>query len=146
MPRRLLAWALWWAASWWLWMLFVGDWNRIEWIGGACAATIVAVLAELARALGGVELRLPWRLLRHTPTAFAMIFVDFGILVAALVRRREGRFVVRDGAPAGDDEVAWVSYLATISPNGYVVDVDRERDIVLLHDLVEVRSSESPAG
>jgi hypothetical protein len=82
--------------------------------------------------------------------------VDFGILLWALVAgavRREvvrGAFRSRDFRAGGDDPSAaavraWVSLTATFSPNAYVVDVDPEQDLVLLHDLVPFRKSEEPA-
>lgn len=131
---------------WWLWMLLVGDWNRYEWIGGACAAALGATLAELVHALSGVRLRMPWRVLASAPQALVMVLVDFATLTLALFRRRRGRFVVRDGAPPDPAVAAWEAQLTNLAPNAIVVDVDPERDQVLLHDVVEVRASESPAG
>jgi hypothetical protein len=149
--RRAVAWGLRWAAFWWAFDFLAGDWNRIEWIAAACAATVGATLAEGARALAGVRLGLPLERLMHVPSALAMVFVDFGILVAALVRslaRRKvvrGRFVAREHEPGGSQHDAWTVLVAGLSPNAYVVDVDEERDVVLLHDLVARRSSEQPA-
>jgi hypothetical protein len=86
-----------------------------------------------------------------------MVFVDFGILVAVLVRslatRRvvRGRYVTRPFEPgptttaAGAARRAWTVLLAGYSPNAYVVDIDVERGTVLLHDLVPYRRSEEPA-
>jgi hypothetical protein len=155
--RRLAAWLLWWIALWWLWMLLAGDWNRTEWVGGACAATIGATVAELCRGLAGVQLRVALERLRASATVLPVVFADFGIVMYALLRslaaRRvvRGRFVVRDfdaGAKttaAGAARRAWTVLLAGYSPNAYVVDVDPEADEVLLHDLVPWRRSEEPA-
>jgi hypothetical protein len=127
-------------------MLLNGDWNRYEWIGGACAATVAATIAELARAAAGVRLRVPLALLRRSGLVLPMVFVDFAILTWALVRRREGRYLVRDLAePADEAERAWTVLLAGFSPNAYVVDIDADRRQVLLHDLVPNRRSEEPA-
>jgi hypothetical protein len=149
--RRAVAWALWWAALWWAFVFLAGDWNRIEWIAAACVATVGATLAKGARALAGVRLGVPLERLLHVPSALAMVFVDFGILVAALVRslaRREvvrGRFVAREYQPGGSPHDAWTVLVAGLSPNAYVVNVDDERGVVLLHDLVPNRNSEKPA-
>jgi hypothetical protein len=152
--RRLVAWALWWIAMWWAFMLLAGDWNRIEWIAAAGVATAGATLAELARASAPVRIAVPPERLRHLPAALAMVFADFGTLVLALVRslvRREvvrGAYVARDfdaQGEAGGAHRAWTVLIAGFSPNAYVVDIDPDRDVVLLHDLVPKRASEKPA-
>src|SRR4051794_18477627 len=135
--RRVIAWCCWWAAFWWTWMLLVGEWNRIEWIAGACVATLAATLAETVHAFAGVRLGLPLERLARAPAALAMVFVDFGILAVALVRPGTGgRFVARDFEPGAAPRRAWTVLIAGFSPNAYVVDVDEERRVVLLHDLV----------
>jgi multisubunit Na+/H+ antiporter MnhE subunit len=156
--RHAGAWVLWWIPLFWLWMLFAGDWNRYEIVGGACIATVAASIAEAARVASRTFFLLPPRVLRGLGTAVPMVLVDFGILTLALVRsllRRErvsGRFVVRDAAghPPGEQpepfgERAFVAYAANLSPNAYVVDVDTEAGVVLFHDLVPHRPSEEPA-
>jgi hypothetical protein len=79
-----------------------------------------------------------------------MVFVDFGILMWALVRsalRREvvrGEFVRR---PVRIDDAgvrAWVGVAATYSPNAYVVGFDTDAEVALVHDLVRNRGSERP--
>jgi hypothetical protein len=149
--RRVLGWLLWWAVSWWGFLLLAGDWNEIEWVAAACVATVTATLAELAQAVSGVRVGVPLDRLRHLPAAVGMVFVDFALLAAALVRsllRRQvvrGRFFARD-FPAGDPPYdAWTVLVAGLSPNAYVIDLDPERGTVLVHDLVPNRASERPA-
>jgi hypothetical protein len=142
--RRVAAWTLWWIGCWWSLQLLAGDWNRIEWIGGACVATVAATIAELVRRAAGLETRPSLAPLRHLPSALAMVLVDFGLLVAALVRRRPGAYVARE-TEAGRDEQAAIVLVAGLSPNAYVVDFDAERRTVLLHDVVPNRGSERPA-
>ena len=85
-----------------------------------------------------------------------IVVVDFGIVVWALVAslaRREvvrGAFRAHDFPAGGDDPEsaavrAWVSVAATFSPNAYVVDLDPDHDLSLVHDLVPFRASEKPA-
>src|SRR5204863_363571 len=86
-----------------------------------------------------------------------VVFADFGIvmwaLVRSLVQRRvvRGAFITRNfdaGAkttPRGKAHRAWTVLLAGFSPNAYVIDIDPDRDTVLLHDLVTWRRSEEPA-
>jgi len=109
---------------WWLFVLLAGDWNRIEWIGAACAATVGASLAELARA--STRLRRARPLARPPP--------------------RRPRPLRRPPSPQPDaSHRAWTTPIAGLSPNAFVVDFDADRGSVLLHDLVPNRDSEGPA-
>jgi hypothetical protein len=82
------------------------------------------------------------------------VFVDFGILVAALVRTLAGRpvrgvFLAKElPRDRPGDEAAFARALAalaaTYSPNAYVVDLDLDRNVVLMHDLVRNSASEEP--
>jgi multisubunit Na+/H+ antiporter MnhE subunit len=155
--RRPLAWALWFVAFFWIWMLLVGDWNRVEWIAGTIVAAVAATIAELLRASTRMQLLVPLDVLRKSALVLPMVFVDFGILVVALARSlatgrvTRGQYVSRpiDPGPkttsAGVARRAWIVLLAGYSPNAYVVDIDAERETVLLHDLVPYRRSEEPA-
>ncbi len=152
---RALAWLLWWVPLFWLWLLLAGDWNRIEWIAAACAATVAATLAELARSAAGIGYRVPWRQVAASVAVPPVILADFGIVMWALVRSLVRREVVRGTFRAREfrstDDVrgaslrAWTVLAAGWSPNAFVVDIDAERDTVLLHDLVPWRRSEEPA-
>jgi hypothetical protein len=133
--KRVVAWLVLWAAFWWLWVLLAGEWNRAEWIAAAAVATVAATLGELARERAGVELHLPsvaaaWKL----PYA---VVSDFALLMWALAgRRRDGSFRERPAAES------WTAFLADLSPNAYVVEMDDERTV--LHELIPRRASEEP--
>lgn len=151
--KHVLPWLAWWLALFWLWLLLVGEWNRVEDVAAALAAALAATLAEFARTRTGFAARLSLRDLAVLPKAFGMVFVDFGILVWALVRsavRRRvvrGEFVSRRGDSAlarGVGPRAWTVLVSAYSPNAYVVDLDPETRQVLLHDLVPNRASEEP--
>jgi hypothetical protein len=149
--KRVLAWAAWWLPLFWLWLLLVGEWNREELVAAALAAAVAATLAELARVRTGFAARVPVRGVADLPQALGMVFVDFGILVRALVvsaaRRRvvRGEFVARESAVAQNvGPRAWAVLLSSYSPNAYVVDLDPKTRRVLLHDLVANRASEEP--
>jgi multisubunit Na+/H+ antiporter MnhE subunit len=154
--RHAVAWAAWWLALFWLWLLLAGDWNRIEWIAAACAATVAATVGELARASAGVRARVPLRWVARAWTVPAMVVVDFGILLLALGASLLRREVVRGSFrwrpfPGTAREArspgvrAWATLAATYSPNAYVIDIDPRRRRVLVHDLVPFRRSEEPA-
>jgi hypothetical protein len=153
--KHVLAWVAWWLPFFWLWMLLAGEWNRQEWVAAASAATIAATLAELSRVRTGFGARVPAGAVADVPQALAMVVVDFGIVVWALLtsiaRRRvvRGELVSRELADRsrahGVGPRAWTALAASYSPNAYVIDIDPETRSVLLHDLVPRRSSESPA-
>ena len=153
--KHVVPWLAWWLALFWLWMLLVGEWNREEWVAAAIAATIAATLAEFARLRTGFSARLSLRDLAVLPKALGMVFVDFGILVWALVvsvgRRRvvRGELVSREvehgsAVTRGVGPRAWAVLVSAYSPNAYVVDLDPETRRVVFHDLVRNRASEEP--
>ena len=153
--RCALVWLAWWFVCFWLWLVYVGEWNRYSWISGAAAASIGATAAVVVAHLGLLRVRptaKPFVGARDVPV---QVVVDFGILVAALWRvlvlRHEVRGVFRAKRVelGGDDPSAtfrraWMIVAATYSPNAYVVDVDPEAGTVLLHDLVSHEASERP--
>lgn len=154
--KHVALWLGWWLLLFWLWMLLVGEWNTTEWVAAAGAAAAGATFGELARARTGFEARLPLRALRDVPQVLLMVVADFGIVVWALVASLARRDVVRGAfrshelEPGGADARgiglrAWTEIAATYSPNAYVVEIEPDRRLVLLHDLVPHRRSESPA-
>jgi hypothetical protein len=157
MLRRLGAWCVWWLALFWLWMFLVADWNTIEWVAGACAATVCATVAELIRGAARQPLSVPVERLRASALVPPVVVADFAIVIWALVqsvaRRRvtRGVFITRPfdpgpkTTPRGWARRAWTVWLAGFSPNAYVIEIDEERGTVLLHDLVPWRRSEEPA-
>jgi hypothetical protein len=154
--KHVVAWVGWWIPLFFLWLLLVGEWNREELAAAAIAATIAATIAEVARTRTSFAARIPLRAVADLPEVLAMVFVDFGIVIWALVetvfglRAVRGELVSRkleggrsDARGAGPR--AWTALAASYSPNAYVIDIDPETSTVLLHDLVPRRSSESPA-
>jgi hypothetical protein len=158
--RRILVHAgagiAWWTVLFWLWLLLAGEWNRYEWIGGACAATVAAAVSELARHETGECFRVPLAWLPKAGSVPVMVLVDFAILTYALARSLARRRVVRGEFRANEIPVgirgpsrtglrAWIALTATFSPNAYVVDLDEEHGTALVHDLIPFRASERPA-
>ena len=158
MARHFIGWLCFAGLAFWLWMLLVGEWNEIELLAAVIAAILTATFAEYVRTVASLPLRVPLRRLVSLVSALAMVPVDFAILAAMLVRgivtRRmpRGRFVVRDWTEATGEDAeargvrAWSAFAANFSPNAYVIDIDSEQEVVLLHDLVPLRKSEQPAG
>jgi hypothetical protein len=154
--KHLRAWIASWTVAWWLWMLLVGEWNHYEWIAASGAATVAATIAEIARTRAEVRARVPVEWLTRGWSALIVVFTDFGIVMWALFRSVVRREVVRGAfrsheIDAGGDDASsvgirtWRNLLANYSPNAYVVEIDPERGLVLVHDLIPRRKSEEPA-
>jgi hypothetical protein len=123
-----------------LWLLLVGTTAGLEQIAGACAVLVAvtvhwAVMRTRTRRVD-ISLRdsaqfltLPWAVVR-----------GLGLVLLALVRRRQGAFRTVPAAAAGDDPAAAgrravQTLVNSFAPNTYVVAVDRERRVVLVHEL-----------
>jgi hypothetical protein len=149
--KHVVAWVAWWLALFWLWMLLAGDWNHIQWIAAASAATVAATIGEIARARAGVAPGFPLHWFPRFWSVPHQVVIDFGIITLALGRSLLRREIVRGRYrahtfPAGEGQAvrAWATWAGQFSPNAYVVEIDAERDLVLVHDLVPNRPSEEP--
>ena len=146
-----------WLGCFGMWLMLVADWSRVNAVAGVCVAAVAATVAECARAVARENLTVSGRTARAAVSVPLSVLVDFGILVLALGRSAAERRVVRGRymerevdpgpktTPAGRARRAWLALLAGYSPNAYLVDIDPETGIALLHDLVPRRSSEEPA-
>jgi hypothetical protein len=145
----------WWIALFFLWHAYQGEWNRIEWIAAACAATLGAAFAVLLANAGVFGFRIPIRAIRDGANVPVQLVIDFWIVTVALVERMSGRqvegaFVTRTFPSRGSGKLAagdraTRTFLSSISPNAYLIDIDPGQHVVLFHDLVVNRDSEKPA-
>jgi hypothetical protein len=138
-------------------MLMVGSWDWIDGLAGAMVAAVAAGVAECARRAARVQPRAPLERFRTIPMLPLVVVADFGLLIYALgmsiARRRavRGRYIARDfpagpkTTPRGAAHRAWTVLVGGYSPNAYVVDIDPDENVVLVHDLVPWRRSEEPA-
>lgn len=154
LARPALFWLVCWCVLWPLWLVFVGAWDLSDGVAGVAAAAVAATAALVVRDLGLLAFR-PRRGrfagFRRVPL---QVFGDFGILVAALGRTLAGRPVrgvflakaLPANAPGPEAAFARATaeVAATYSPNAYVVDVDLDRNVALMHDLVRNSASEEP--
>jgi hypothetical protein len=142
--RHVAAFLFFWLAAWWLWQLFAGEWGRYQWFYGAGAATVAAAIAELAVTRASARAHFPWEIVKSAPSALGMVFVDFGIVMWALVRRREGTFrTVSFEYPDTTPYRAWATIVADYSPNAYVLDISDGKTVT--HHLVPNPPSQEPA-
>ena len=138
-------------------MLHVGEWNRVDGVAGGAVAVVAATIAERGRRAAKVHPRIALGPIAGSVSVPFVVFADFAIVTYALAvsiaHRRviRGRYLARTipaGAkttPEGAAHRAWTVLLAGYSPNAYVVDIDPDENVVLLHDLLPWRRSEEPA-
>jgi multisubunit Na+/H+ antiporter MnhE subunit len=136
----------WWLVLCGLWLLYVGQHTKENAVAGAIAATIAVGFAALVARLGLYRFGLRARLLARGATLPWYLVRDFAVVTAALLRGRPGgRFVEYDFSPVrSPGDRALVGLLGSITPNAYVVDVDRDRGVVVLHELDPKRSRGAP--
>lgn len=156
-PSRMALAAVAWFVLVWLFILVAGEWTAPTWVAagalGLIAASVTIPLAH--RGLYKLRFRARWLVeLASVPT---QIVIDFWIITASLVRsiiarkHSVGCFVARRDVPIGAESAlgttrrAFVTVVATWSPNSYVVDLDPKAKTSLVHDLVAHRASERPA-
>jgi hypothetical protein len=142
--KHVAAFFLFFLTLWWLWQLLVGEWNRYEWIAAVAAAAVASAIAELAVTRTRGRAALPYAVVRAAPSAFGMVFVDFAIVMRALVQRRKG-VVRRTKFPHPDTESfrTWAAIVGDWSPNAYVIDIADGTSVT--HHLVVNEPSQRPA-
>jgi hypothetical protein len=146
MPR-LRAWLIWWVLLMSFWVAADDSVELDEVLAGAAAAALGATLAEVARHQAGLRLRvrpewlvpalrLPGQVIRDT-------FVVFAALWRQLARGVEppSGFVAEPVSYGGDsDEQVTRRFLLvagrSVAPNAFVLGLDRERDVMVVHRLV----------
>jgi multisubunit Na+/H+ antiporter MnhE subunit len=139
--------AAWWVALAALWLVLDDTVAFPELMTGAAAALIGAVAAEVVHSQGLVRMRIrpgflryAWRpLLSLIPDTVRVMVVLFRQLVLRRPPRGEFRAVrFRAGRPDGARDTArraLAKELGSFAPNSYVIGVDAERDLMLVHQL-----------
>jgi multicomponent Na+:H+ antiporter subunit E len=146
-PGAGRAWVVWWGLLAALWLALVDTVVVPELLAGAAAAAIAATGAVLVRGQRRLLLRPRAAWLRAVPGALLRAVTDLRPLLAALwrrgIRRRDerGALVEVPYAAVADDPTAaahraLTQALGTLAPNTIVVDVDRRRRKLLVHQLV----------
>ena len=142
--KHVAAFFLFFLTLWWLWQLLVGEWSRYEWIAAVAAAAVAAAIAELAVSRTRGRAPLPFAIVSGAPSALGMVFVDFAIVMVALVQRRKG-VVRRTKFPHPDTEAfrTWAAVAGDWSPNSYVIDIADGTSVT--HHMIPNESSQRPA-
>jgi multisubunit Na+/H+ antiporter MnhE subunit len=145
---HLLPWLGWWALSMALWLLLTSTVNGAEAIVGVGASAVTATATELIRAHGafGFRPRVRWVLLAlRIPIRIATDTVKvFGALVMHITGRKRVRgswraVPFRYGREGDARDVARRGFAIigiSISPNSVALDIDPQRNELLIHQLV----------
>ncbi|HET9110830.1 MAG TPA: hypothetical protein VFN78_08405 [Ktedonobacterales bacterium] len=150
--RRLRDGVIWWCALFVVWLLLVDSFAPPELIAGVGAATLALpiVFVVSAHVERRYRLRMRWlKELRQTPLG---VLRDTLLVCRTLVLHLSGREPMRgafrlvpfdvgaQGVTTGDDVAAnsWQAFatIATsVTPNTYVIGIDAERGVALVHQL-----------
>lgn len=144
--RRALAWSLGWCFAAAFYLLLIDITDLPELIVGAGAAVIAATGMELAREQGvvGESIRPRWLLRIHRPLLKVPGDVTFVSVMAfqQLVRREPhiGTFRAVPFACEGRErlatgQAALAEAFGSFAPNTFIVGIDRERELILAHQL-----------
>ena len=136
------AWAAWWVASAALWLVLVDRIELDELVAGAAIAASAATAAVLVRSQRRVLLRPRARWLAGAWRPVLGMVGDLAPLIRALRRRDEPRPVAELPFAAVGEDGGQTAYrvltqtLGSLAPNTIVVDVDVERRVIIIHQLV----------
>jgi multisubunit Na+/H+ antiporter MnhE subunit len=143
-----------WALLFGFWMLLVDIPSLPEVLLGIGATAIATAGSELVRRQRIAQVRVEPRWLPRLWRPFARVPLDTGIVTWALVRQLAGRrkergrframrFRAAGGDPASTGRRALAESFGSLAPNTFVVGVDPDRELIIVHQLVP---SDDPAG
>jgi multisubunit Na+/H+ antiporter MnhE subunit len=147
-PGALTTWLTWWVLLTSLWVAVDDSVAPDELLAGAGAAALAAVAATLASRQARTRYRikaawlpralaLPGQVASDTIAVFAVLAKS----VATKAPPPRGAFrevPVRygDDTPLGVTRRVLLTGARSLTPNAFVVDIDKERDVMLVHELV----------
>ena len=146
--RRAVLWIAWWLVLMGAWLLLTSTTDPVEMIAGAVAAAIAATVAELVRIQDLQAMRVRPRWLPRAARLPRLIITDTWMVMAALVQRIlfrrsvRGKFLALPFDPGDDDDPyaagrrALITAAISVTPNTYVVGIDADRNLILVHQLV----------
>jgi multisubunit Na+/H+ antiporter MnhE subunit len=145
--RRATAWLGWWIVLMAFWLIADDSIALDELLAGAGAAALAAFLVELASHQASVTfgIRLAW--LTSALRLPRQVLTETGIVYAALWRRitrgeePPSGFVAEPveygpGTPEGRMRRALLVGARSLAPNTFVLGIDRDRDLMIIHKLV----------
>lgn len=145
--HAFLFWLGWWLGCFVLWTLFTFNLVWQELLAGAVASAVAATAAEIVRRQNLIRYRPRVRWLARSWRIVPKLLRDTGTLWTVLYRRIVRREDVTGAWRAipfewGEDDSRTTAKRALLviaisaTPNTYAVGIDRERDLLLVHQLV----------
>lgn len=145
--RRAAGWLAWWVLLMSFWIVVDDSIARDELLAGAGAAALGAFLAELVTYQAATRFRMRAEWLTPALRLPGQVLVDTGIVFAALWRRLAHGEEPPSGfrelpARFGDDSDEGVTRRAlyvggrSVAPNTFVLGIDKDRDVMVVHQLV----------
>jgi multisubunit Na+/H+ antiporter MnhE subunit len=145
--QRAGAWAGWWALLMAFWIILDYSIRLDELLAGAGAAALGATLAELSLSQAGIRFRVRPRWLLQALRLPGEVVRDTVIVFGALARRvargeepasgfRELPIRFGDDSPEGVSRRVLMVGAGSLAPNTFVLGIDRERQAMIVHQLV----------
>jgi multisubunit Na+/H+ antiporter MnhE subunit len=152
--RRVTFWFAWYVPLVVLWLAFVDTLAAAEVVLGLVAAAVAATAAEVVRDQELVRFRLEPRWLRGLGRLPWQVLRDSWLLAEALWGQLRGRpvrgvfrvvpFPVEQDDARSAARRALVTGVVSLAPNTYVVGIEGEEGVVLVHQLVHDPASPIP--
>jgi multisubunit Na+/H+ antiporter MnhE subunit len=147
----------WWVLLMALWVILDDSLDTDELLAGAGAAAIAAAVAELATYQAATRFRLRIGWLAHVAGLPGEVAGDMVTVYAALWRRLirgeqpDSAFVTEpvrsgDDTPAGVTRRVLLIGARSLAPNTFALGIDRDRDVMISHQLVALRPADKGDG
>lgn len=149
--RRIFTWLTWWVILMSLWVAVDDSVESDELLAGAGVAAFAALAAEVVSRQAEVRLQvraawlprvlgLPGQVAQQTVLVFAALAKTL-FTNAPPPRGRFSELPVRygDDTPLGVTRRVLLTGARSLAPNEFVLGIDRERDVMIIHRLVEKR-------
>jgi multisubunit Na+/H+ antiporter MnhE subunit len=148
--HRAATWFAWWVLLMALWVAVDDSLRSDELLAGAGAAALAALAAEIAshQAAARLQIRAGWlaRAFRLPGEVAHDTWTVFAALARTLATRRPPRGGFRelsvrygDGTPLGVTRRVLLTGAYSLAPNTFVLGLDEERDVMVVHELVTDR-------
>jgi len=148
--HRAAAWFSWWVLLMALWVAVDDSLRSDELLAGAGAAALAALAAEIASHQAATRLkiragwlakafRLPGEVARDTWTVFAALARTLATRQPPRGGFRELPVRYGDATPLGVTRRVLLTGAYSLAPNTFVLGLDAERDVMVVHDLVADR-------
>lgn len=152
--RRAVTWLAWWVLMMAFWVMIDDSLQPDELLAGAGAAALAALAAEVVTYQAGVRIRVRpgWRAVARgaarLPGQVARdTLIVFGALARTLAtgRQPDGGFAeipfrYGEETPFGETRRVLLTGARSLAPNTFVLGLDSERDVMVVHHLVRPRA------